>query len=507
MSLEAKQALIDEIADLYFDKPSLYRLLFPEMFFAPFSGLHQRIFDVISSTKHRKRLALAPRGIGKTSIVKGKVMEDILMREKHFIVYVSKSARVAEMQTENIKHALISNPIIRRYFGNVKEHLADAEEGDFTYTDEMDDDFSKSAWVAFGNTLILPRGCRQQLRGLNWRNYRPDLLIFDDPEDAKELGNPDIREKNREWFMADAFPSIRSPEADDRSKGEIIYIDTLKHYDAFPVTITKMSDWEWIRLSLCDDNLKSLAPRFVSDAEIAEDYENYKKAGTLDAFYREFRNIPRAPETAAFKPEYFQYYDESRLTPYDVLEMRNVVLIDSAKTVDQQSCDSAIVGVGLANNGKVIRVRQVIADKLYPDQIYQASLEMALRLGADAIGVETTGLEEFIMYPFQRFLNESGVTGIELVPLKARRKKEDRIAGLVPLYRSRSIWHNQSLGSELEQQLLSFPDSARVDVIDALAYLIEFLDMGSLVSMPGSNRKNVKYGEKLKPLPLEYGMI
>jgi hypothetical protein len=61
--------------------------------------------------------------------------------------------------------------------------------------------------------------------------------------------------------------------------------------------------------------------------------------------------------------------------------------------------------------------------------------------------------------------------------LKARAKKEDRIAALVPFYRQGYVFHNKNNCFALENQLLAFPKSRLWDIMDALAYVVEVLEL------------------------------
>ena len=66
-----------------------------------------------------------------------------------------------------------------------------------------DESFSKHTWVAFGSTLVLPRGRGQAVRGLLWNSSRWDLAIVDDFENKEELENNENRRKNKDWFYTD----------------------------------------------------------------------------------------------------------------------------------------------------------------------------------------------------------------------------------------------------------------------------------------------------------------
>lgn len=67
-----------------------------------------------------------------------------------------------------------------------------------------------------------------------------------------------------------------------------------------------MAKWHTITLSICDDEYRSNWPDFISDKEVQELADSFAKQGLLDVFYREYRNIPIAKESASFRAEHFR---------------------------------------------------------------------------------------------------------------------------------------------------------------------------------------------------------
>jgi len=158
--------------------------------------------------------------------------------------------------------------------------------------------------------------------------------------------------------------------------------------------------------------------------------------------------------------------------------LKNVVIVDPAKTVKLHSADSAVVGVGINRAKPAIYVRDIVSGKLYPDELYNESFDMVARLNANVLGVEVTSLHEFISQPIKNEIRKRGLF-IRYVELNAKGKKEDRIAQLAPYYRQGYIYHNPAVCTKLETQLLSFPRSKLWDVMDALAYIIELMELES----------------------------
>ena len=472
---EEKQEFLYQFID---NDREFCRVFMPDTFEAAYTSLHHKIWDLIDDKKTNKKLFLAPRGLGKTSIAKGVVIKRILFNQAKFVVYISNSSKLAEMQTENIKQKLMTNKTIKDFFGDVKDTITEASGIDGI--EEADEPFSKEAWVAYGRTLVLPRGCGQQIRGLNWHDHRPDLIIFDDPEDRKEIRNETNRTENLIWFAGDVSKCVSLYKNDY----EMLYLDTLKHEDALPSHIQKMDDWSTIRLQLCDSNYKSLAPDFISDEEIESKVNMHRKAGIMDQFYREYMNIPIAPETASFKTEYFKHYEEGDLGQDTITRMENVVILDPARSTTPQSDFSAIVGVGLDLENRRRYVRDVYNERAYPDDVYSAAIGMCRRLHSRVLGVEVTGLNEFILQPLKDYMMRTGNSDIDIVELKPRRNKNERIAAMIPDYRQGLIYHNRTCCGTLEAQLVSFPSSQYDDLMDALAYHLEILEIGGLYSEP-----------------------
>jgi len=441
----------------------------PEAFNTPYSELHLEMNALLDDRSAQLIAIAAPRGLGKTTTVRALVERSILYRDYEFITYVSNGETVATMQTENIKRTLRTNQIVRKIFGDIQIATDDPE---------MDDSFSKSSWVAFGNTLVMPRGAGQQVRGLIYKTYRPQLIIVDDLEKKEELDNPTNRDKLKDWFFSDLMKCVDSYS----KKWRIIYIDTLKHHDSLLQTLLDAPEWKSVRLDLCDDNYNSRVPHLKSTEELKREVEQHRAKGLLHVFYMEYRNMPIALEDKGFKEEFFKYFDWHDI---DRKRYEWVVIVDPAKTANMKSADSAIVGIGVDYEKSDILVAEIVSGKMYPDELYEEMFAMRRRLNAHVVGIEVTGLEEFIKQPIlNEMLKRGPLDTFEPIWLKARggtseeKGKLARIGTLVPYYRLGYIRHNKSNCAKLESQLLAFPKSALLDVADATAYIIELLELG-----------------------------
>jgi len=485
---------------------------FPERFHMPFAdSVHGKIFDLIDGPAQKVAIA-APRGWGKTSIVALALMARwILFRHTGFICYINKSHDAASLQTENLRRELVTNRDIKAFFGDFKQRDVNNK--------EFDEVFSKKAWVAY-DTLVWPRGAGQQVRGVLFKNDRPGLIVIDDLEDPVKINNEEIRKGWYEWLYADVVKAL--PRIGDMAKNcKIVYIDTLKHEDSVLQKLLDSPEWDSVRLEACDDDFHSTAPNFMSDALIAKEWQQHVDAGQTDVFFRELRNLPISTKDSAFRQEYFRYYNlppdrgvgenDIKMLDVEVQQDNNietVIILDPAKTVKIHSAESAIIGIGIDLTSARIFIRDIISEKMYPDEIYDAMFGMAQMLDAKVLGIEETSLNEFIKQPIKNEMFRRG-SFYELVWLKTRggMKKELRIKELVPYYRGGYIYHNASCQTmkKLEAQLLMFPRSALWDIMDAEAYLIEMLELGERYFSPKENNADVEaeYNELKYDSPIE----
>ncbi len=482
LTQEAQQDFNQILTDGYNDLGLICRSLFPETYFIPFSDMHQQILDAIDA-RHPKVVIAAPRGMGKTSIIRAAVMRAILMRDVPFIVYVSNSETAASMQTQNIKRELRMTPIIRKAFGDIKVSQApEMDDMDFGGLDA--DDFSKLMWVAFGQTLVLPRGMGQQIRGLNWRSQRPGLILVDDLEEAAALDNPVQRQKINDWFHSDLVKAV--PQFSG-IPSQIIYIDTVKHEGSLIEELLQMDSWHGIRLSICTDDYKTLAPDFVTQEDLDIEITEARKHHKLDIFARESMSMPISKENQVFKLEYFKYYKETDIDFITQLkDCVTVVIGDPAKTSNMENAESGIVTISVNTLTHAIYVRDPQGLHLRPDEFYKTLFDQAVLYNAKIVAVEVTGLDEFVKQPVTNYMMQHGLW-FTLEWLKARRGegefagvgggKKGRIAALAPYCRQGAVYLNEHNCGKLVSQLLPFPRGKKVDVADATAYIIELMEI------------------------------
>jgi len=454
---QPKERLRTLLSDCKADMGVACKTLFPDRFWRPFGPMHKRLFDVLADPTEQRVVVIGPRGFGKTSLSTiGLPANNICFNQGKYIVPVSASSTSAVLQSENLKRELETNEVITQLFPPLRSAK-----------------WSEAMWDTSTGIRVMPRGQGQQIRGLLYDRHRPDLIICDDLETKETARSAEQTAKIKEWFWTDLYLSVDK----GLDNWRIIVIGTLLGGNTLLGQLVKEPGWTVVHMELCDADGNSNWPEFMPTHVIQQEMEAYRSRGDIDLFWQEYRGIARAEENAPFRSEFFRYYEESDnlLKQYPGLE--TVVLVDPAKTTVSTSADSAIVGVGVDVASNKVFVRDIVAGKMHPDQMYTEVFNMVQRLDANAVGLEVTSLHEYITHPFKNEMFRRGIN-VELIELHARGHKEDRIKALVPMYRQGYIHHNRNCCGRLEEQLVMFPDGGLIDIVDALAYVVGMMDEG-----------------------------
>jgi hypothetical protein len=461
---KSQDELIEILAKSAISTKYFCQVFFPEVFFRPFSKIHDTIFDLLDSATDQQIAIAAPRGVGKTSIIQAYQAKCILLALKKFIIPISAAGDVAIEQSEEIKDILTGNEYINSMFPSFKSG-----------------NFSKLEWVAqcdYGSTKVLPRGPGQKVRGRKFNWARPDLIVGDDLESDENVETEEQRRKLKRWFFSAVCNSV------DRGSmlWKIVVIGTVLHEDSLLSSLLSdvdSPDWTSVRIGLCNDQYESAWPEFMTTEQVRKLADSYRTRGMLDVFAREYRNIPVSPEDRGFKPEYFHSYDGtvSELTLNTSADMINVVLADPARSMIKGSAKTAVVGVGVNIRTNFWYVRKVIVDNMYPDELYEVMFQIANVINATVLAPEVSGLSEYIVYPLKNEMSKRGKF-FHLVEVKPKTGKsgQKRSGGLIPLYKQGHVLHCRGECSSLEENLMMWPRPSRWDEIDALAGMLYVLE-------------------------------
>lgn len=148
-----------------------------------------------------------------------------------FIIPVSDTSTQSKMNMANVKTELDSNWMLKNDFGNIRDGVKfdDSLEPDL----ESDEDWQAQNVLLENGVRILSRSRGQKVRGLRHREFRPRLIVVDDPEDREWVKEKENRDKTDEWLRGEVIPSR------DVRFGRIILIGNWLHEDALMARMKK----------------------------------------------------------------------------------------------------------------------------------------------------------------------------------------------------------------------------------------------------------------------------
>lgn len=457
---------------------------FPHHFTSPFCDMHADIFtacDALDLTPHGRRVArIAPRKMGKTTIISLALpLQKIAFHERHFILLVGESAAVAEANLATIAQELDSNQRLLADF----PHLIPARDvrGQFIkWTDRQ--------LVFHSGATIVAKGMGARMRGLKYRQMRPDLAIIDDPESPETADTFLKRLRHKRWFGG-TFMGLGA------STWDIFVIGNLPHHDALIADLVRSPEWDgklWRAINIpprAEERYPVGNVRHDDSALWPEEWsldrlEAYKRepnVGTL-GFAREMMNDPREEEGKIFDPATFAYVEwtPDRVPTYTA----TAIYMDPAggeKPSDLRRGKRdwcVMVAAGRTPSGH-IEIFDVVMTRKLPDEQMSTLLDMYARWNPRQIGIEENMWKNLVEPTLRNMARERGLYPT-IKATHTTTTKTTRIMALQPMVEAGVVRFARHL---LEQvpgffaQFDEFPGDFD-DAPDATEGVVRLLDLG-----------------------------
>jgi predicted phage terminase large subunit-like protein len=384
-------------------------------------------------------LDIEPRDHGKTTrMAQAFPLWLVLTKQNIFPVIVSASSDSARDILESIRFELEHNERILDDFGGLKGEI---------WT-------GRKITLKNGNA-IAALGAGQSARGIKDRYKRPTHIICDDLLKDQEVESKVSRDKVYRWFKRVVM---------NLGKGaKVIIVNTILHPDDLPSRLLKeietetLKDWVGIVFSAITPEGKPL----WSERWSLEDIEKKREQLGSFVFATEWMNEPIAEEERKFKPEWFQFYEQSELR--NIRFERVVMAVDPA--VGKATGDySAFVVVGITANGQVY-VLDAEGEKISDLVLIRRITDKYIAWRPDKILFETQTFQEIYKNQLLREALREGIV-LPVKGIKHTVNKELRISKLSPLVEAGIILFKRTQ-SLLLQQLEEFP-RGHDDLPDAL---------------------------------------
>jgi len=424
----------------------------------PIPQFHEELWDICTSG-HNKVAIAAPRGHAKsTSITLSYLLAEALFRSSQFIILVSDTEGQAKLFLNDIKIELEENDNIRNLFGF--NRLVKDSETDIIV--EMDDGYQ---------FRIVAKGSEQKVRGLKWRNMRPDLIVGDDLENDEIVMNKDRREKFRNWFRKALVPCLSRD-------GKIVIVGTILHMDSMLERLLNDPHWYTARYAAHNEDFSYILwPEQFSEQDLVTIRNEYILDGMPEGYSQEYLNYPIDESTAYFRRDDFRFINDEDI---EYKKLTYYTGVDFAIS-DKDHSDYTVlltVGVDDRNNMYVVDVLRGRWDAM---EIVDRMFDVQKKWHPDIMTTEEGHISKSLG-PYIKevmFNTERGFINIQgKVPVK---NKESRARSIQARLRQGSVFFPYTLVDkekimpnwypDLEQELVRFPRDVHDDQVDALAWI------------------------------------
>lgn len=345
----------------------------------------------------------------------------------------------------------------------IKHELETNEKINFLFGDPRGKIWKEGKIELFNSTVIQAIGQGQSMRGAKHHDQRPDYCVGDDIEDDDNVRTEEAKKSLLSWFMSVVMPAM------DKEFHLIRIVGTPLDTNSLMETLTDDEGWQGKKYPIeyidHDGNRQPTWPdRFPLD-DIDARKERFERMGLLLEYGREYMCEARTGETRQFTEEIIRV--EPRARRWEAVYSVH----DPARTANKDSSDHTGKAV-FSWIGDHLKIWEASGHFWMPDQIVNDIFDTADKYDPVVLGVEKTGLEEFIMQPIRNEMSKRN----QVLPIRALDpprgpNKLDFIRGLQPFFANGQA----SMAEECEDlrvQLLNFP-AGRIDVPNALAYAMK----------------------------------
>jgi len=436
------------------DLDFLAGLIMPMVFTFCFPSVFKSVWQWLLSYVHQDRtfpqLALGlPRGFGKTTLMKIFIIFCILFTKRKFILIISATAKLAENILSDVVD-MLEEPNIKSVFGDWKLGV------------EKDTQSLKKFGFRGRNITIAAVGAETSLRGLNIKNTRPDVMLFEDIQ-SRECADSEVQSASLESWMVGTAMKAKSPTG-------CMFLFVANMYPTKHSILRKLkNNHTWVKFIAGGilANGTSLWEDLQPIAQLTKEFENDLAMGHPEIFYSEVLNDENVSAN--------NLIDLSKLpeVPYTEGDIAggNFIIIDPA--TDKLGSDEVSIGYFEIHDASPIMMA-LEEGRFSPGKTIRKALNFALTRNCRLIAVEANAYQYSLLYWFEFICQQMGVVGIEAVPIYSGvRSKNARILEMFKAYAQGEMYVYGDCRLDVHLQITQF-NPMKQDNTDGLLDLLTY---------------------------------
>jgi predicted phage terminase large subunit-like protein len=459
---------------------------------------------------HPQVAIAAPRRHAKTTaITQTCTLASVCFREREYVLIVSDTITQANQFLGDIKRELLDNDALRSLF-KIKELTKDSED-DMICLCEDGHEFR-----------ITAKGAEQKIRGLKWKNKRPDMIVCDDLENDEIVLNKERRAKFKRWFYASLLP-CRSYRGIVRYVGTILHNDSLlesvmpRKGDKYTVEQPLKSysskqpsklAWYSVKYRAHDPDFKNILWKELYSAEHFKTLrQQHIDDGMADVYSQEYLNYPLDESLSYFRRSDFTDYSDQDRVKFDGKEWlkgHNIYIGSDLAVSTADYSDYSVFVVGAVAEDGMLYIHNVIREKMDAQEIVETILSLQRVYDPMCLSMEKGQIEKSIG-PFLRERMMSENCFVNILPLSPTTDKKSRARSIQARMRMGGVKFDKQAEwfHTLEEEAVMFGRGKHDDQVDALSYLGLILD--KMVEGPTQREiEDIEYADELRESGSDY---
>ena len=431
---------------------------FPHTFRQESPAFHRDLWELLSDPRYRKVAVMVFRGGGKTTILRAFASFRIAYGISNTIVFVGEAQEHSRRSLRWLRRQVETN---RRW----------AETYGLEPGKPWTDDICEIRHAILGKSCtIVAMGITGQIRGINIDDYRPDLIIIDDPCNEENTATPEQRKKTEDLVFGalehNLAPRSECPEA------KIIILQTPLHQDDIISLCHRDSSWASRRYGCFDSAGNSLWEARFPTLELLREKENAIRLGQLHLWLREMECSIVSGENAVFRADWLREYD---LYPEGMVTFMGIDPVppptDSAIEKRLHDRDFECLAVVGRRGGEYYLLEYVASRGHTPEWTVAQFFRLLERWRPLRVRVETTAYQATLKWLLEQEMRRRG-RYVVIDGDDTKRKKLHLITQALSGIAANGALYVRRDMYEFKEQFSTYPFCAHDDIINAVALAV-----------------------------------
>ena len=333
------------------------------------------------------------------------------------------------------------------------------------------------------SVTILALGITGNTRGINLDDYRPDLIIVDDPSDEENTATPEQRTKTEDYILGSLYNSLAP--VSEAPLAKIAFLQTLLHPQDAISACENDPSWDFKKFSIFTPSGESAWPQRWTTEELLAEKESYVARGKLYLWMREMEckaigsgqvSFPDARNQVKFyevAPPVNAMVSVLSVDPVPPPSEREIA--EGLKRKDEEVWTALGIWIDPTTKEKRFFVLEQKCEKGHtPDWSIATFLTLKRKWQPLMLKAESVNYQRTLAWLLEKAMKQYG----QYIPIDAfspeRRKKSYRIIDtLGDALAAGLLYFHAGTQSELLQQIYDYPSVAHDDRIESLVIAID----------------------------------